>query len=193
MPPHTSRKHPAPKCAKSESSSAPLDHSSIIKCFKDNNELKKFITYFATRAVQISRPVDLNVLANTLQFKYLDQHRDWGWLKCLQLRGACYDNLIQAFYSNAKLKHDPNTHLVQFITSSVMGQEITISVETLSSYLSITNEGDEHHIDSYDTSLTRLNDYVGNDMDIHDRILHLILTWIVAPTNKHFDFPHTDY
>ncbi|MBA0560876.1 hypothetical protein Golob_017749, partial [Gossypium lobatum] len=49
-----------------------------------------------------------------------------------------------------------------------MGQEITILVETLSSYISITNEVDEHHIGSYDTSLTRPNDYVGNDMDIHD-------------------------
>ncbi|MBA0679755.1 hypothetical protein Goari_011507, partial [Gossypium aridum] len=57
-----------------------------------------------------------------------------------------------------------------------MGQYITISVETLSSYLSITNEGDEHHTGSYDTSLTRPNDYVGNDMDFHDRTLHLIFT-----------------
>ncbi|MBA0666474.1 hypothetical protein Goklo_002879 [Gossypium klotzschianum] len=49
-----------------------------------------------------------------------------------------------------------------------MGQEITISVETLSSHFSITNEGDEHHTDSYNTSLTRPIDYVGNEMDIHD-------------------------
>ncbi|MBA0795888.1 hypothetical protein Gohar_006719 [Gossypium harknessii] len=74
-----------------------------------------------------------------------------------------------------------------------MGQYITISVETLSSYLSITNKGDEHHTGSYDTSLTRPNDYVGNDMDIHDRTLHLVFTWIIAPTNKHSGFRHTDY
>ncbi|MBA0876731.1 hypothetical protein Goshw_008902, partial [Gossypium schwendimanii] len=74
-----------------------------------------------------------------------------------------------------------------------MGQEITISVETLPSYLSITNEGDEHHTDSYNTFLTRPIDYVGNDMDIHDRILHLIFTWIVAPINKHSGFRHTNY
>ncbi|MFQ6643499.1 hypothetical protein Gotur_018098, partial [Gossypium turneri] len=49
-----------------------------------------------------------------------------------------------------------------------MGQEITISVETLSIFLSITNEGDDHHTYSYDASLTRPNDYVGNDMDIYD-------------------------
>ncbi|MBA0709206.1 hypothetical protein Golax_024259 [Gossypium laxum] len=49
-----------------------------------------------------------------------------------------------------------------------MGQEITISVETLSTYFSITNKDDDHHTGSYDTSLTRLNDYVGNDMDIYD-------------------------
>ncbi|MBA0736603.1 hypothetical protein Gogos_010139 [Gossypium gossypioides] len=74
-----------------------------------------------------------------------------------------------------------------------MGQYITISVETLSSYLSITNEGDEHHTGSYDTSLTRPNDYVGNNMDIHDCTFHLIFTWIIAPTNKHSGFCHTDY
>ncbi|MBA0726649.1 hypothetical protein Golax_002462, partial [Gossypium laxum] len=59
-----------------------------------------------------------------------------------------------------------------------MGQEITISVETLSSYLSITNEGDEHHTDSYNTSLTRPIDYVGNDMDIHDHPGHVINSFI---------------
>ncbi|KAH1082314.1 hypothetical protein J1N35_022075 [Gossypium stocksii] len=133
MPPRTSCKHPTPK-------HAPLDHLSIIKCFEDNDALKKFNTYFATHVVQISHPVDLNILANTLQFKYLDQLCDWGWLECLQLRGPCYDNLVRTFYSNAKLKHDPNTHLVQFITSSIIGQEITISAETLTSYFSITNE-----------------------------------------------------
>ncbi|MBA0694454.1 hypothetical protein Goari_004745, partial [Gossypium aridum] len=83
-------------------------------------------------------------------------------------RGPCYDNLVRAFYSNAKLKHESTTHLVQSIISFVMGQEITILVETLSIYLSITNEGDDHHTYSYDTSLTRPNYYVGNDMDIHD-------------------------
>ncbi|MBA0553998.1 hypothetical protein Golob_013133, partial [Gossypium lobatum] len=86
---------------------------------------------------------------------------------CLQLRVPCYDNLLQAFCSNAKLKHDPNTHLVQFITSFVKGQEITMLVETLFTYLSINNEGDKYHTGSYDTSLSRPNDYVGNDMDIH--------------------------
>ncbi|MBA0840778.1 hypothetical protein Goarm_003328, partial [Gossypium armourianum] len=105
----------------------------------------------------------------------------------------CYENIVLAFYSNTKLKHSPNTHLVQSITSSIMGQEITISVETFSSYLSITNEGDEHHINSYDTSLTKPNDYFGYNIDIHDRILHLIFTWIVAPSNKHFGFRHTGY
>ncbi|MBA0796111.1 hypothetical protein Gohar_006909 [Gossypium harknessii] len=49
-----------------------------------------------------------------------------------------------------------------------MGQEIIMSVETLSTYLSINNEGDEYHIGSYNTSLSRPNDYVGNDMDIHE-------------------------
>ncbi|KAG4205229.1 hypothetical protein ERO13_A04G090750v2, partial [Gossypium hirsutum] len=151
-------------------------HPSIINCFEENDALEKFNTYFATHT-----------------FKYLDQLCDWVWLECLQLRGPCYDNLVRAFYSNAKLKHNSTTHLVQSITSSVMGQEITISVETLSSYLFITNEGDEHHTGSYNTSLTRPNDYVGNDMDIHDHILHLIFTWIVSPTNKNFSFRHTDY
>ncbi|KAH1047459.1 hypothetical protein J1N35_038243, partial [Gossypium stocksii] len=50
-----------------------------------------------------------------------------------------------------------------------MGQEITISVETLSSYLSITNKGDKHYTNSYATSLTKLNDYVGYDINIHDQ------------------------
>ncbi|MBA0839157.1 hypothetical protein Goarm_004918, partial [Gossypium armourianum] len=74
-----------------------------------------------------------------------------------------------------------------------MGQEIIISVESLSTFLSITNKGDEHHNGPYDTSLTRPNVYVGNDMDLHDHTLHLIFTWIVAPTNKYFNFRHTDY
>ncbi|KAK5793259.1 hypothetical protein PVK06_034399 [Gossypium arboreum] len=186
-------KHPAPKCARGESCSTRLDHHLLIECFVDSDALKKFNTYFATHAIQISPPVNLNFLTNTLQFKYLNQLRDWGWLECLQLRGLCYENLVLAFYSNTKLKHNLNTHLVQSITSSIMGKEITISVEILSSYLSITNKGDEHHTDSYDTSLTKPNDYVGYDIDIHDHILHLISTWIIAPTNKHSGFHHTDY
>ncbi|MBA0736604.1 hypothetical protein Gogos_010139 [Gossypium gossypioides] len=63
-----------------------------------------------------------------------------------------------------------------------MGQYITISVETLSSYLSITNEGDEHHTGSYDTSLTRPNDYVGNNMDIHDYPSRAIISFIDIST-----------
>ncbi|MBA0852600.1 hypothetical protein Goshw_007390 [Gossypium schwendimanii] len=63
-----------------------------------------------------------------------------------------------------------------------MGQYITISVETLSSYLSITNEGDEHHTGSYDTSLTRPNDYVGNDMDIRDHPSCAIISFIDIST-----------
>ncbi|TYH49339.1 hypothetical protein ES332_D10G129000v1, partial [Gossypium tomentosum] len=176
-----------------ESCSATLDHPSLIECFENSDVFEKFNTYFATHTVQISHPINLNILANTLQFKYLDQPCDCDWLECLQLRSPCYENIVQAFYSNTKLKHSPNTHLVQSITSSIMGQEITISVETLSSYLFITNEGDKHHIDSYYTSLTKPNDYFGYNIDIHDRILHLIFTSIVALTNKHFGFRHTGY
>ncbi|MBA0839526.1 hypothetical protein Goarm_005238 [Gossypium armourianum] len=72
MPPCTSRKRPAPKGTRGDSSSTPLDHPSIIECFKDSDSLKKFNTYFTTRAVQISHPIDLNFLTTTLQFKYLD-------------------------------------------------------------------------------------------------------------------------
>ncbi|MBA0694536.1 hypothetical protein Goari_004819 [Gossypium aridum] len=74
-----------------------------------------------------------------------------------------------------------------------MGQEITISVKSLSAYLSITNKGDKHYTGPYNTSLTRSNDYVSNDMDLYDRILYLIFTSIVAPTNKHSNFSNIDY
>ncbi|MBA0763017.1 hypothetical protein Gotri_012547 [Gossypium trilobum] len=63
-----------------------------------------------------------------------------------------------------------------------MGQYITISVQTLSSYLSITNEGNEHHTGSYNTSLARPNDYVGNDMDIHDHPSPAIISFIDIST-----------
>ncbi|TYI15134.1 hypothetical protein ES332_A08G166200v1 [Gossypium tomentosum] len=112
MSPHTSRKRLTPKHARGESYSSPLGHPSIIECLEDNDAFEKFNTYFTTCTVQIFRPVDLNFLANTLQFKYLDQLRYWGWLECLQLRGLSYDNLFRVFYSNTKPKHDPNTHLV---------------------------------------------------------------------------------
>ncbi|MBA0583803.1 hypothetical protein Gorai_014647 [Gossypium raimondii] len=74
-----------------------------------------------------------------------------------------------------------------------MGQKITMSVETLSTYLSINNEGDKYHTGTYDTSLSRPNDYVGNDMDIHEHILHIIFHLDRAPTNKYFGFRHIYY
>ncbi|KAG4163009.1 hypothetical protein ERO13_D01G146550v2 [Gossypium hirsutum] len=101
MTPRSFTKSPAKKCVRGESSST-IPTPSLANCFKENDTLEKFNTYFATQNVQISRPLDLNFVSNQLEFKYLNQLRDCGWLPCLQIRCVFYENLVRAFYSNAK-------------------------------------------------------------------------------------------
>ncbi|MBA0691223.1 hypothetical protein Goari_008862 [Gossypium aridum] len=193
MPPHASYNRATKKRAKTDgASSSAVYPSSVSDCFRGHDDLNKFKTSFATRNVHISRPIDLPFLRDELDFRHLPTLNEWGWLYCLQLTGPCHDNLVRVFYFNAEFKYGDDGKTVTAITSYVMGEKVTITPAILSQYLRIPLDGDPTFLGSFPSTLILKDDHA-SDLELHDRILHLILTWTINPTNKHAILRKTDY
>ncbi|MBA0747737.1 hypothetical protein Gogos_004626 [Gossypium gossypioides] len=80
-------------------------NDSLNDCFQNTEERTCFYTYFSTHKVNISRPLDLETLAD-FNFAYLPALGNWHWIDFLKIHSPTHANLVRAFYSNALLEHD---------------------------------------------------------------------------------------
>ncbi|MBA0568368.1 hypothetical protein Golob_005867 [Gossypium lobatum] len=80
-------------------------NDSLNDCFQNTEERTYFYTYFSTHKVNISRPLNLETLAD-FNFAYLPALGNWHWIDFLKINSPTHANLVQAFYSNALLEHD---------------------------------------------------------------------------------------
>ncbi|MBA0839156.1 hypothetical protein Goarm_004917, partial [Gossypium armourianum] len=80
-------------------------NNSLNDCFQNTDERTYFYTYFSTHKVNVSRPLDLETLAD-FNFAYLPALGNWHWIDFLKIYSPTHANLARAFYSNALLEHD---------------------------------------------------------------------------------------
>ncbi|GMJ06943.1 hypothetical protein HRI_004363500 [Hibiscus trionum] len=159
-------------------------------CFRNDGELHYFNGYFATRAVHMIRPIDFPVLED-FRFTYLPRIREWKWENFLKIRCSTHANLVRAFYSNAQLEHNSDG-LVEVITSNVMGKPLRITLDDFTTQLGLPAGGLTKEKGAYDPTLKIVRNRA-TELDIHDRFLHLILTWNLRPISKHVVIRQLDY
>ncbi|MBA0717396.1 hypothetical protein Golax_005222 [Gossypium laxum] len=82
----------------------------------------------------------------------------------LNISSPTYLNLVRAFFSNAKPEHDESSDSVTSIISFLMGTPIRLTLKELAF-----------------------------ELNLYDRVLHLILTWNLRPIKKHAKLRNTEY
>ncbi|MFQ6643311.1 hypothetical protein Gotur_017945 [Gossypium turneri] len=65
-----------------------------------------------------------------------------------------------------------------------MGTPICLTIEEFGNYLHLPPEGSSDEIGCFDLSLFILS-RSASELNLHDRVLHLILTWNLRPIKKH--------
>ncbi|MBA0556276.1 hypothetical protein Golob_026391 [Gossypium lobatum] len=94
-----------------------------------------------------------------------------------------YLNLVRAFFSNAKLEHDESSDTITAITLFLLGTLIRLTLKEFGDYLHLHSRGssDENwHFDPFLFIQSRL----ASELNLHDRVFHLILTWNLRPIKK---------
>ncbi|MBA0753374.1 hypothetical protein Gogos_020567 [Gossypium gossypioides] len=165
--------------------------SSLSECFRSPRERMQFNTYFASRLVNTSIPLDLGAL-KTMNFYHLQILRDWQWIDFFKNCSTTFKNLVQVFYSNSKLEHDDSDKSIISINSYLMNTLICLTLEDFKNLLSLPSGGVSNEKGPFSPVLYVKPHLVAN-LDIHDRLLHFIITWVLRPTSKHVVIWSIDY
>ncbi|MFQ6665525.1 hypothetical protein Gotur_032238 [Gossypium turneri] len=74
-------------------------------------------------------------------------------MEFLSISSPTYLNLVQAFFSNAKLEHDEFDDTVTAIISFLMGTPIRLTLEEFGDYLHLPSGGSSNEKEHFDPSL----------------------------------------
>ncbi|MBA0550546.1 hypothetical protein Golob_021484 [Gossypium lobatum] len=165
--------------------------SSLSECFRSLRERMQFNTYFASRLVSTSIPLDLGAL-KTMNFYHLQILRDWQWIDFLKNCSTTFENLVQAFYSNSKLEHDESDESIISINSYLMNTLICLTLEDFKNLLSLPSGGVSNEKGPFSPALY-VESHLFANLDVHDRLLHSIITWVLRPISKHVVIWFIDY
>ncbi|MFQ6658969.1 hypothetical protein Gotur_028039 [Gossypium turneri] len=168
--------------ASSSNPSSELE-SSFSTCFQDSHFWYIFNLYFASKRVSEARKVDIAML-EAITFAYLPILQNWGWMDFLNISSPTYLNFVRAFFSNAKLEHDEYSEFGTTITFFLMGTPIRLTLEECGDYLHLPFRGSFDEKGHFDTYLFIQSGSI-SEPNLHDCILHLILTWNLRPIKKH--------
>lgn len=80
-------------------------------------------------------------MLNSINFTYLPVLHDWGWMDFVRIESPLFLNLVRAFYSNAKLKHDESEENVVAISSYLMGTPIHLTVKDFGNLIHLPSGG----------------------------------------------------
>lgn len=176
--------------ASSSNPSSELEQS-FSECFQNYHSLYHFNSNFASKCVWESRKVDVAML-ETISFFSLPILQSWGWMAFLNISLPTYLNLVRAFYSNAKLEHDESGDTIIVITSFLMGTSIRLTIEEFGDYLHLLPKGSSYEKGHYNPTLF-IPFELTSELNLHDRVLHLIVTWNLRPIKKHVKLRNIDY
>ncbi|MBA0568104.1 hypothetical protein Golob_005619, partial [Gossypium lobatum] len=129
-------------------------------------------------------------MLEAISFVYLPILQNWWWMEFLSISLPTYLNLVRAFFSNAKLKHDESGDTVIVITSVLMGTPTRLTLEELGDYLHLPSEGSFDEKGHFDPSLF-IQFGSTSELNLHDPVLLLILTWNLRPIKKSPDLAFT--
>ncbi|KAK5825642.1 hypothetical protein PVK06_020499 [Gossypium arboreum] len=99
----------------------------------------------------------------------------------LKITLPTYINLVRAFYSNAKLEHDESDDTMITITSFFMNTPIRLTLDEF---------GNPLHF-PYKTQYFITSGHA-SELNVYDRVLHLIITWNLHVIKKHAMLCSTD-
>ncbi|MBA0562581.1 hypothetical protein Golob_007613, partial [Gossypium lobatum] len=101
----------------------------------------------------------------------------------LNISSPTYLNLVRAFFSNAKLEHDESSNSVTSIISFLMGTPIRLTLKEFSDYIHLPSRGSSDEKGHFDPSIF-IQFELAFELNLYDRVLHLILTWNLRPIKK---------
>ncbi|XVF74054.1 hypothetical protein PTKIN_Ptkin13bG0030700 [Pterospermum kingtungense] len=147
---------------------------------------RRFEEEFANRPVKAGRLVDLDFL-HKIEFPYLKAMEEFGWITYLTYGIEVFDGLVKIFYTNAMKISD------ECFSTYIMGKYYEIKRGTIAKALGIADEGEEYNAYKDHKTLSFAKKVLGKRslrvapryakvLKMHDRLLHLIVTYILTPS-----------
>ncbi|XVF50599.1 hypothetical protein PTKIN_Ptkin04bG0114500 [Pterospermum kingtungense] len=151
---------------------------------------RRFEEEFANRPVKAGRLVDLDFL-HKIEFPYLKAVEEFGWITYLTSGIEVFDGLVKIFYTNAMKISD------ECFSTYIMGKYYEIKRGTIAEALGIADEGEEYNAYKDHKTLSFSKKVLGKRslrvapryakvLKMHDRLLHLIVTYILTPSGTSY-------
>ncbi|XVF61077.1 hypothetical protein PTKIN_Ptkin08bG0100300 [Pterospermum kingtungense] len=151
---------------------------------------RRFEEEFANRPVKAGRLVDLDFL-HKIEFPYLKAMEEFGWITYLTSGIEVFDGLVKIFYTNAMKISD------ECFSTYIMGKYYEIKRGTIAESLGIADEGEEYNAYKDHKTLSFAKKVLGKRslrvapryakvLKMHDRLLHLIVTYILTPSGTSY-------
>lgn len=151
----------------------------------------RFEDTFAHRDVKAGRVIRFDLL-ESIDFPYLNTFEEFGWTNYLKMNAPVYENLVRAFYCNSDLiprQNIPNRSYTDRFKTFLMGSEYIISRQTIADALNLDDSGETNtKADILDLAKSVFDDETlpfahtqAAKFGMHDRLLHLIVTHVLAP------------
>ncbi|KAH1108081.1 hypothetical protein J1N35_011849 [Gossypium stocksii] len=179
-----------PRIGASSSHQPSRPRSSFNECFRTNALHERLDKNFASKRVWESRKVDIGMLEG-INFFYLSILQNWGWMDFLNISSLTYYNLFRTFFSNAKLEHDESGDTVIAITYFLMNTSIRLTLEEFGDYLHVSSKGNSKEKGPFNPAIF-IQFGSASKLNLHDHVLHLIITWNLRPIKKHAKLRNTN-
>ncbi|XVF69545.1 hypothetical protein PTKIN_Ptkin11bG0090600 [Pterospermum kingtungense] len=151
---------------------------------------RRFEEEFANRSVKVGRLVDLDFL-HKIEFPYLKTIKEFRWITYLTSRIEVFDGLVKIFYTNAMKVSD------ECFSTYIMGRYYEIKRGTIAVALGIADEREEYNAYKDHKTLSfakkvlekrnlRVASRYAKVLKMHDRLLHLIITYILTPSGTSY-------
>lgn len=113
---------------------------SFNECFHFDEFHERFDRNFMQKRVSKFRKVYV-VMLEGINFAFLSIFQNWGWMDFLKICSLTFYNIIQAFFSNAKLEHDESNDTVIGINSFLTNTPIHLTLEEFGNLLHLPPRG----------------------------------------------------
>ncbi|KAK8650396.1 hypothetical protein V6N13_140035 [Hibiscus sabdariffa] len=150
------------------------------ECFNERHNpdaLEHFKEFEHYQIRRKRRPQLSFLISDAFNFRYLGQLRECKLFPYLRLPARYYHNLVLIFYSNARCIFDEVKEEIVVVESYLMGKTFRITPKVIADSLGIEDVG-------LADKGPQLHHPLGSvqDLDAHDRFLHLLNTWCFRPS-----------
>lgn len=173
-----------------------------VSTFRNPHPRAMFDMNVSTRKITVERLWDENFLRNVVKFEYLDRLKSWGWWNLMSLNREILSEGVRLFYFFGD-EHERNdrgqgleSRYKNQFTIMVYGEKVVINGALINDSLDITHRQGPTSIPPRFSSTPNalhaaqvvfrnpyLTEFVSKpkDLDIHARILHLMITHTLNP------------